>query len=250
MDIEKIVEENYNKLNESDLHIWKYILHNKKECSCMSIQELAKRCNVSHTTILRFTQKLNLEGYSEMKVYLKWESKREISLDNKDVQYMYNDIEQTMEYMKNRDFSDVFKLIEAAKSIYIYGSGDVQKEAARDLKRNMIFASKLMYTIEGKEETNTVLDKVEEQDVFFLISLSGNNTFMNELACKLREKGVKIIAITKASNNGLASISHVSIQFYTHAVYIEENKTKIYTAAQFFIINQIMLLKYLEYKNF
>ena len=70
MSLDKLVESNYAQLNEIDLYIWQYILHHKRECQKISIHELAHECNVSHTSILRFTKKLGLEGFSELKFYL------------------------------------------------------------------------------------------------------------------------------------------------------------------------------------
>ncbi|NSA20439.1 DNA-binding MurR/RpiR family transcriptional regulator [Clostridium saccharobutylicum] len=166
MRLEALIDENYEKLNESDLHIWNYILNHKKECQAMSIQELASKCNVSHTTILRFTHKLGLQGYSEMKIYLKWENKQQNQFDNIQVENICNDIEKTMEVMKKRDFYDVFELFEKSDRIYVYGSGAVQKNAAEDLKRNMIFGNKLVYVLEGKSETDIILDILSSKDVF------------------------------------------------------------------------------------
>lgn len=100
----------------------------------MSIQELASKCNVSHTTILRFTHKLGLQGYSEMKIHLKWEDKQQNSFDNKEIEKTYKDIEKTMEIMKERDFYDVFELVEKADKIYVYGSGAVQKKCSKRFK--------------------------------------------------------------------------------------------------------------------
>lgn len=249
MKLEMLIDENYEKLNENDLYIWNYILHHKDECKSMSIQDLASHCNVSHTTILRFAHKLGLQGYSEMKIYLKWEDKGKNRFDNKEIENTYNDIEKTMESMKKRDFYDVFELIENADKIYAYGSGAVQKNAAKELKRNMIFGNKLIYVLEGREETNIILDALSSKDVFFLISLSGNNTFMNEFARKLKKKGIKIISITEVGNNKLSSLSDVSLQFYTHSIPINGNEMEIFSTTQFFLINQIILLKYLEYIN-
>lgn len=248
MRLETLIDENYEKLNENDFYIWNYILHHKKECQTMSIQELASNCNVSHTTILRFTHKLGLQGYSEMKIHLKWEDKEKNQFDNKEIEKTCQDIQKTMEVMKKRDFYDVFELFENADRIYVYGSGAVQKSAAKELKRNMIFGNKLIYVLEGREETNIILDTLSSKDVFFLLSLSGNNSFMNEFAWKLKEKGIKIISITQVGNNELASISDVSLQFYTHSILRNKNQMELYSTAQFFIINQILLLKYLEYR--
>lgn len=248
MRLETLIDENYEKLNENDLYIWKYILHHKKECQTMSIQELASNCNVSHTTILRFTHKLGLQGYSEMKIHLKWEDKEQNKFDNREIEKTYKDIEKTMEIMKKRDFYDVFELLESAERIYVYGSGAVQKNAAKDLKRSMIFGNKLVYVLEGREESNIILDALSSKDIFFLLSLSGNNLFMNEFARKLKKKGIKIISITQVGNNELSSLSDVSLQFYTHPILVSENQMKLYSTTQFFLINQILLLKYLEYR--
>ena len=54
MKLEELINKNYRQLNENDLYIWNYINHHKKECEHLSIDELALRCNVSRSTILRF----------------------------------------------------------------------------------------------------------------------------------------------------------------------------------------------------
>ncbi|MDE6195793.1 MAG: MurR/RpiR family transcriptional regulator, partial [Erysipelotrichaceae bacterium] len=72
MTLEKLVNQYYDKLNENDKYIWQYIYHHQQECQKMSIQELARICNVSHTTIIRFAKKIGLDGYSDIKMYLKW----------------------------------------------------------------------------------------------------------------------------------------------------------------------------------
>ncbi|WP_242952607.1 hypothetical protein [Clostridium beijerinckii] len=36
--------------------------------------------------MLRFTHKLGLQGYSEMKIHFKWEDKQQNSFDNKEIE--------------------------------------------------------------------------------------------------------------------------------------------------------------------
>ncbi|MBA5850083.1 MurR/RpiR family transcriptional regulator [Clostridium sp. cel8] len=248
MKLETLVQKNYKKLNENDLYLWNYILHHKKECKTMSIQELSLKCNVSHTTVLRFAKKLGFEGYSEMKTYLKWEDKGTNKFDDEEVERVFKDIENTVEIMKKKDFSEVFEMLEGARRIYAYGSGSVQKQAVKDLKRNMIFGSKLIYVLDGMAETDIIMDMLSSKDLFFLFSLSGNNAFMNNFARKLKKKGVKIISVTKVGNNELAYLSDVALQFYSHSVFINESQSEYYSTAQFYLINQIMLTKYLAFK--
>ena len=71
MHLEELVSKNYVNLKENDHYVWSYIMEHKKECEHLSIEELAKRCHVSRTTILRFAKRLGLKGYAELKVYIR-----------------------------------------------------------------------------------------------------------------------------------------------------------------------------------
>lgn len=249
MKIEELVYENYNKLNENDIYIWNFILSNKNICRNMSIQELASKCNVSHTTILRFAQKLGLQGYSELKVYLKWDSKSNSSFNEEGIENTYNDMIKTMDMLKKLDLSEAFEILDNANRIYAYGSGAVQKSSAKEIKRSLLSLGKLVNVLEGRDEISTIIRNLKENDMFFLISLSGENNFMNSFAKILREKNIKIISITQVGNNKLSQLSNVSIQFYTHPIAKIDEGLEIYPLSQFFVINEFLLLKYLEYRK-
>ena len=61
MKLQELINKYYYKLNETDFCIWEYISNNKKECKDLTINQLAYKCNVSRTTILRFAQKISLK---------------------------------------------------------------------------------------------------------------------------------------------------------------------------------------------
>ena len=248
MRLETLIYENYNKLNENDKYIWSYILNNKKECENMSIQNLALRCNVSHTTILRFAQKLGLNGYSELKFYLKMENKKKYFFNKGEIINTSFDIKKTMDMLIELDFSEIYYILENCNKIFAYGTGEVQNNSIKELKRNFLSMGKLLNTIEGTEEFEFTANHINENDAIFIVSLSGENNFTNSLVKVLNNKGVKIISITRSGNNGLSKLSDVSIQFYTHDVAILEGELKIFPTSQLFIINEFLLLKYLEYK--
>ena len=65
--------EEIQKYNESDIRIYKYIISNTDKVQYMTIRELAKELQVSASTILRFCNKNNFDGYSEFKDALKKE---------------------------------------------------------------------------------------------------------------------------------------------------------------------------------
>ena len=70
--------EEIQKYNETDICIYKYIVSNIDKVQYMTIRELAKAIHISTSTILRFCNKNNFEGYSDFKEALK----KEIVLQN------------------------------------------------------------------------------------------------------------------------------------------------------------------------
>ena len=171
MKLEALVYDNYKSLNENDKYIWKYILNNKKECENMSIQDLAANCNVSHTTILRFAQKLGLNGYSELKFYLKLENKKKYVFDKEEILNVSDDIKKTIDTLISRDFSDLCKLLDESDRIYAFGTGEVQSNAVKELKRNLLSIGKLVNAIEGNDEMEIMTNFMTESDMIFFISL-------------------------------------------------------------------------------
>lgn len=69
MKLEELVNRNYQQLNDNDLYIWNYIIHHRKECERLSIDELALRCSVSRSTILCFSKRLGLKDTLNLKFF-------------------------------------------------------------------------------------------------------------------------------------------------------------------------------------
>lgn len=65
--------EEIQKYTETDIRIYKYVVSNFDKIQYMTIRELANEMQVSTSTILRFCNKNNFEGYSEFKDALKKE---------------------------------------------------------------------------------------------------------------------------------------------------------------------------------
>ena len=63
--------EEIQKYNETDIRIYKYVVSDIDKIQYMTIRELAKELQVSTSTILRFCNKNNFDGYSEFKEALK-----------------------------------------------------------------------------------------------------------------------------------------------------------------------------------
>ena len=142
MRLEELINKNYNRLNENDLYIWQYISAHRKECEKLSIDDLANHCHVSRTTILRFSQRLGLKGYTELKVYLR--------IDNQTYQHkqtglelVYQTYHNFMDKIKEKDITHVIEIIDQAENAYVYGSGSIQNNVAAEIKRSFLEVGKL-----------------------------------------------------------------------------------------------------------
>lgn len=190
MQLETLVHEHFDRMSASDHIIWQYISQHREQCRSMSLHQLADACQVSHTTVLRFLQLLGMDGFGEFKVFLKWEEEQCPVVDERNVERTCFDLTRTVTLIEKYDCTELFRRLDAAANIYAYGSGSVQKSAAKVLKCFFLLDEKLVNVIEGREEREMALHQMQPGDVMFLLSVSGNNTSMNAYARQLRARRV------------------------------------------------------------
>ena len=175
MTLDKLVEDNYHQLNENDLYIWQYILHHKRECQRISIKDLARNCNVSHTSILRFTKKLGLEGFSELKVHLKWDLAQKPNFKPRIIDDTYHEFIETMERMKNRDLTNIMEMIEKAERVFVYGTGVVQANMAGELWLVFHYTNKILHAVGNGTGSDRCLYKVTKKDLLIIMKIAGGD---------------------------------------------------------------------------
>ena len=134
MRLEELMNQYSDRLSETDLYIWDYVEKHKKQCENMTIEQLAAKCNVSRTTILRFTKKLSLKGFGEFKVHLKMENDDGKQQVSKAVQVCMS-YEAMMQDMIQQDFREIIEAIYQAERVFVYGTGMVQRTNAKEMKR-------------------------------------------------------------------------------------------------------------------
>lgn len=245
MSIDELVNIHYDKLNQNDIHIWKYIHSNKRECCSLSIDELAKKCNVSRTTILRFAQKLSLKGYSELKVYLNWELSNDKSREV-NIEEAFKAYEKAIVDIKNKDFRKACRMINKANRVFIYGTGLVQMSVSEELKRVFLSAQKYFYIIGGKNEMSILLNTIQPDDLVIFVSMSGQSKEVTAFAKTLKVINVPCISITRLMENELARMCDENLYITTANIDIG-NGIKYETTTLFFVLIEILFLRYCVY---
>ena len=126
MRLDELINTNRQALNDTDMVIWKYILQHRTAACHISIHELARACCVSSTTIVRFSQKLGLDGFGELKAILKMEETDQPHYNSNVLDDLSDFYLKTGEKIFKRNFDSASRLVHEANRVFTFASGYVQ----------------------------------------------------------------------------------------------------------------------------
>lgn len=248
MRLDDLVRENYDRMGESDHRIWQYICSHTEECRRLSLHQLAEACEVSHTTVSRFLHLIGMEGYSEFKTFLKWNSLSRPVFDQRGVEENSFHLTRTINFIQQADCTELFERMDKAEGIYAYGSGSVQKAAAKVMKNYLVLTERLLHVIEGEEERVMAVTQMKKGDIMFLFSLSGDNPVMNDYARKLKEIGIFLVAVCRDGANDLSEICDFCLPFFAQKLDVGRHGFRYYSTSGMFLIAEMLMLKYAAYQ--
>lgn len=202
----------------SEKSIAEYILNHIASIFDMTANELGNETYTSKTTVLRFCKKLNTKGFKDFQKRLLQEyngSKREISSNMISGQSTVRDISAAVSNMNyvvmeriraSLDYGQVSRIVKMMKEspyIEIYGVAEsyiLAQEAAFKIRS----LGKSCYAMTGlNEHSIEMTPKYKNKNVAILLSFTGANTYICEIAETLRKSGYYVIGISGNSSNKL-----------------------------------------------
>lgn len=246
MTLSELVSNNYDTLNENDFYIYQYIVHHQKEVQKMTIYELAEQCNISHTSILRFAKKLGLDGFGELKVYLKWELNRKKSFDRNKVSLIVGEYNDIINDLLHKDMEELLEKIHNAKRVYIYATEQAQYQVAQEMKREFIHSGKLMVVVDGLAELDFLLMQALKDDFFIIISQFGDNESAVCLAKALKNLKIPSLGIALTYKSELAKYADYYIGYKTEWIQIGKEE-QYHCSVPLFLIANMLFIKYIEF---
>lgn len=248
--LEELVNKNREQLNSTDMMIWKYVYNHQKECKSYSINELAEKCNVSRTTVLRFTKKLSFSGYSQFKSALNFENFNQEETEEINTKEIVNSYESIISDLQKKNWNGINELIDQADYLFGYATGDVQNNLLSEIKREFNSIGKFVVDMGADNEANSLVDLLPPKSAVIIISFSGENPKALNLARKLKLLDIPTLSITSLSDNTLASLTNENLYIRTPQRLINSSTNKkSHLIAGFFIGIEMMLANYLTYKN-
>ncbi|MEY9869433.1 RpiR family glv operon transcriptional regulator [Peribacillus sp. B2I2] len=248
MKIEELINKHYNQLHENDFHILKYTLNNKSTCYHLGINQLANKCNVSRSSILRLAQKLGFSGYSEFRVYLKWQDEEHVQREVTSVDSLNEDIQETIKYTKTKDFIEICELIDRSERIFVYGTGSLQLNCADELQRMFLSMQRHLYVIRALVEFEILLQGLTSKDLIIMISFSGDTPVIFPIVQSLLTKGVPFISITNLKNNRLATMTPYNLYASSSEIPMNDGLSSV-SSSSFFFIGETLFRQYVDYRH-
>lgn len=246
MILDKLVNQHYNDLNENDLYIIKTIHSHMDEMKTMKIQDLATHAHTSISSIHRLTRKLGLDGYSDLKSYIKLNTYTEETTQDL-MELLNQDIQQTMKYMEQLHFDKLNQLIDRAPYIYIYGTGTAQLDLANDVQRQLWSLHKKSLVLRNEQDFKNGIEEIDEEDLLFIISLSGESKNLDEIIHMIKTRNIKYVSVTTLRNNLLAQNAMFHIYVNSTPFYLY-NKVDNSSFLPFYIVFDIIVRKFSEWK--
>ncbi|PEL14309.1 MurR/RpiR family transcriptional regulator [Bacillus sp. AFS017336] len=200
------------KLSDTDDQIVEFILNNKEKVIGNSIQYLASQLFTVPNTITRLSKRLGFDGFSQMKNSLKEEL---INVYTEEDSLTFN-VHKTIGLIDQSKLAITTKLIQEARRVLFFGVGDSAPFCEMMVKNLKVVGKQAEYYFH-RHDVVYELSKLEssENNVLFLISLSGETAQVLDVANLAKQKGIKLISLTHFSKNSLQQIADVNLYCYS-----------------------------------
>ena len=234
--IETLFLNNIDKMTDTDIYIWKYISKNMNEAKDLTIVELADKCNVSRTTILRFCKKLGLSGYKPFKVYLQMQKPVEARDAVEELVRIYQEV---INIFSKKDMTDLFENIYNSKNIYMFSKHN--SSSIQEALINKFFKyKKFIIPINHELEANVLLNSLNSDDFFICICLEEIDDKFKTLLENVQEKEIPLLLL---SNNDITKYD-ITVNHHLYLYKSRSSKFQDYSIAAFEIAVELIAEKY------
>ncbi|RJG24358.1 MurR/RpiR family transcriptional regulator [Paenibacillus thiaminolyticus] len=216
----------YNSFTNTERKVADYILEHTRSVIYMSITDLADACDVGESSIFRFCKSLTFKGYQEFKIALAHsitveneipQLTEQIGMDDtigqvasKVLTTNVNAINETYDLLKADDIEKAIDYMIQAERIHFFGVGTSLITALEAKNKFMRITRKTECSIDSHLQMMSAA-LMTERDVAIMFSYSGSTKDTIEVAKKAKEKGAKIISITRFVKSPLTLHSDVTL---------------------------------------
>lgn len=224
-DLLTIIKERMSTFSKGQKQIAGYILEHYDKAAYLTAAKLGKLVGVSESTVVRFANELDFEGYPEMQDALqKMIRTRLTSVQRMEVtntligdgdvldKVLVSDADKircTMDAIDRKAFAEAVEKIASAKRIYIIGVRSASTLAGfLNFNLRMMFDDvKFVQTTSGSEMFEQIM-RVGENDVMIAISFPRYSKRIANACEFARRAGADVVALTDSDNSPIAEFAN------------------------------------------
>lgn len=228
-DVFEKISNGYYRLTTAEKKVADYVIIHQRDTQYMSISELAEACGVAEATISRFTKRLGYKGYNAFKLAtansiagravsvgnpLSGEVLAEDSVSDMCQKLFAAELdamEQTLGLLRAEAVTAAGDLLAGAEKVLCMGQGGSMVLAQEAAHLFSTAFSKYFAVCDSHMQTITTA-QLGPRDVILYISYSGATRELLETARLARERGAKLILITRFPKSPGAALASVVLQ--------------------------------------
>lgn len=247
MEFEELLNQHFNELNDIDKIIARWLLTNQKQSSRITITNIANNCAVSKSSVFRFSKKLGLEGFNELK-YIVSQGKTAAVRTQSGKSGLQYAIDSTMKRFELMNSQPIYEALDQAENVYIYSTGWIQKVVSEQLQRNLFVVGKNALILPAAySELTTILNRMSSKDILIIVSYGGDSERINSSVRTASLFGIRTISITPFTQNNLSA--QATFNFYFDIIESRsaafDNTLDFY--ASLFVLDDLILDGYIQY---
>lgn len=226
VDVFSLIHSGYQSFTNAEKKVADYITKNTKEIVYMSITDLAEACHVGESSVFRFCKSLKFKGYQDFKIALAHSTTAEDEMPQLSSEITMKDtvhelsakmlsasikaLTETHNLMHAEQISEAVDLIIDAKRVHFFGVGASLMTALDARNKFMRITNKTECTVDSHLQIMSA-SLMDKNDVAILVSYSGSTKDTIEVAKVAKERGAKLISITRFARSPLTNYSDISL---------------------------------------
>lgn len=217
----------WDKLADSEKKIAAFVLKEPKKTLHYNVRELAKQSDSSQAAVIRFCKHLDFDSFNNFKLRLardifanydeRYIPDLELESESSPKTVKRDIIERiqrsTAALEKSVDSESLQQAVNAmvqAGTIVLFGVG-ASGVVAYDFMQKLVRLGKPVFFTQDIDLQLTAASTIRHTDCAFIVSYSGENSAMIEVATQAKKKGCPIISLTMENENTIRSLSEIKL---------------------------------------
>ena len=234
-----LIDAQMNHYSPAEGRVADYVLGNPTTTLNLTTKQLAKQCQCSEATIIRFCQRVGINSFKELKIELAKDAHKvnteqlpnlPVNFEDETDAVLEKVISKSMSALMNTSrlvstsaIDAAAEAIHGAKRVFLYGAGGssvVALDAQYKLLRIDISA---LFSLDSHVQM-VMATNMTKDDVLFVVSTSGQTKEVVELMQIAKDKGAAVILLTQHGSSPASRLADILL-----TISVEEQHIRIGT---------------------